>query len=74
MYKKIFIILIAGFVLAQYTGTSFGAGSDSSSDSYLDLYSVAKLFVLRAMKLEEKNNIECYKTIFQGSKKITTSL
>ena len=58
MYKKIFIILIAGFVLAQYTGTSFGAGSDSSSDSYLDLYSDAKKFVLRAKKLEEKNKID----------------
>ena len=58
MYKKIFIILIAGFVLAQYTGTSFGAASDSSSDSYLDLYSDAKKFVLRAKKLEEKNKID----------------
>ena len=58
MYKKIFIILIAGFVLAQYTGTSFGAGSDSSSDSYLDFYSDAKKFVLRAKKLEEKNKID----------------
>ena len=58
MYKKILIILIAGFVLAQYTGTSFGAASDSSSDSYLDLYSDAKKFVLRAKKLEEKNKID----------------
>ena len=58
MYKKIFIILIAGFVLAQYTGTSFGAGSDSSSDSYVDFYSDAKKFVLRAKKLEEKNKID----------------
>ena len=59
MYKKIFIILIAGFVFSQYTGTSFGAASsDSSSDSYLDLYSDAKKFVLRAKKLEEKNKID----------------
>ena len=58
MYKKILIILIAGFVLAQYTGTSFGAASDSSGDSYLDLYSDAKKFVLRAKKLEEKNKID----------------
>jgi len=58
MYKKILIILIAGFILAQYTGTSFGAASDSSSDSYLDLYSDAKKFVLRAKKLEEKNKID----------------
>ena len=58
MYKKIFIILVAGFVFSQYIGTSFGAGSDSSSDSYLDLYSDAKKFVLRAKKLEEKNKID----------------
>ena len=58
MYKKIFIILVAGFVFSQYIGTSFGAASDSSSDSYLDLYSDAKKFVLRAKKLEEKNKID----------------
>ena len=58
MYKKIFIILVAGFVFSQYIGTSFGAGSDSSSDNYLDLYSDAKKFVLRAKKLEEKNKID----------------
>ena len=58
MYKKIFIILVAGFVFSQYTGTSFGAASDSSSDSYLDLYSDAKKLVLRAKKLEEKNKID----------------
>ena len=59
MYKKIFIILVAGFVFSQYTGTSFGAASsDSSSDSYLDLYSDAEKFVLRAKKLEEKNKID----------------
>ena len=58
MYKKIFIILVAGFVFSQYTGTSFGAASDSNSDSYLDLYSDAKKFVLRAKKLEEKNKID----------------
>ena len=58
MCKKIFIILVAGFVFSQYIGTSFGAASDSSSDSYLDLYSDAKKFVLRAKKLEEKNKID----------------
>ena len=58
MYKKIFIILIAGFVFSQYIGTSFGAASDSSSDNYLDLYSDAKKLVLRAKKLEEKNKID----------------
>ena len=58
MYKKIFIILVAGFVFSQYIGTSFGAASDSSSDNHLDLYSDAKKFVLRAKKLEEKNKID----------------
>ena len=55
-FKKIFIILIAGFVFAQYLGVSHGASSDSgSSDNYLDQYKQAKKFVLRAKKLEEKN-------------------
>ena len=59
MCKKIFIILLAGFIFSQYIGTSFGAASDSSSsDNYLDLYSDAKKFVLRAKKLEEKNKID----------------
>ena len=58
MYKKIFIILVAGFVFSQYIGTSFGAASDSSSDNHLDLYSDAEKFVLRAKKLEEKNKID----------------
>ena len=59
MFKKIFIILISGFILAQYFGVSYGASSDSgSSDNYLDLYSDAKKFVLRAKKLEEKNKID----------------
>ena len=31
MFKKIFIILIATFIFAQYLGVSHGAGSDSSS-------------------------------------------
>jgi len=58
MFKKVFIILIAGFVFSQYIGVSHGASSDSSSDSYLDLYSEGKKFVLRAKKLEEKNKID----------------
>ncbi len=59
MFKKIFIILVAVFVLAQYVGESQAASSDSgSSDNYLDLYSDAKKFVLRAKKLEEKNKID----------------
>ena len=56
MFKKIFIVLVAGFILAQYIGVSHGASSDSdSSESYLDQYKEAKKFVERAKKLEEKN-------------------
>jgi len=59
MFKKIFIILVAVFVLAQYVGESQAASSDSgSSDNYLDLYSDAKKLVLRAKKSEEKNKID----------------
>ena len=59
MFKRIFIILIAGFIFVQYVGTSHGASSDSgSSDSYLDFYKDAKKLVLRAKKLEEKNKID----------------
>ena len=42
MFKRIFIILIAAFNFVQYIGTSHGAGSDSSSDNYLDQYKDAK--------------------------------
>ena len=59
MFKKIFIILIALFVFIQYLGTSHAASSDSgSSDNYMDLYSDAKKFVLRAKKLEDKNKVD----------------
>ena len=59
MFKKIFIILIAVFIFGQYVGESRAASSDSgSSDNYLDLYSDAKKFVLRAKKLEEKSKID----------------
>ena len=59
MFKKIFIILIALFIFAQYFGVSHAASSDSgSSENYMDLYSDAKKFVLRAKKLEEKNKID----------------
>ena len=59
MFKKIFVILIAAFIFVQYLGVSHGASSDSgSSDSYMDLYSDAKKFVLRAKKLEEKNKAD----------------
>ena len=59
MFKKIFIILIALFVFAQYFETAHAASSDSgSTDNYMDLYSDAKKFVLRAKKLEEKNKVD----------------
>ena len=59
MFKKIFIILVALFIFAQYFGVSHAASSDSgSSENYMDLYSDAKKFVLRAKKLEEKNKID----------------
>ena len=59
MYKKVFIILVAVFIFAQYIGVSHGASSDSgSSENYLDLYKDAKKFVERAKKLEEKNKID----------------
>ena len=60
MLKKIFIIFVFGFIFSQYAGMSYGASSGSSagSDSYLDLYSEAKKFVLRAKKLEKKNKID----------------
>ncbi len=56
MFKKIFIILIAVFIFAQYVGISHGASSDSgSSENYLDQYKQAKKLVERAKKLEEKD-------------------
>ena len=59
MFKKIFIVLFALFIFAQYFGESHAASSDSgSSDNYMDLYSDAKKFVLRAKKLEEKDKID----------------
>ena len=65
MFKKIFIILIALFIFAQYTGTSYSAGTDSgSSDSYLQEYKDAEKFVLRAKKLEKKNKTERAKKLY----------
>ena len=61
MFKRIFIILIAAFVFAQYLGVSHGAGGDSSSSdssNYSDPYKEASKFVKRAKKLEAKNKIE----------------
>ena len=59
MFKRIFIILIAAFIFAQYVGVSHGASSDSgSSENYLDQYKQAKKFVERAKKLEEKDKTD----------------
>ena len=61
MFKKIFIILIATFIFAQYLGVSHGAGtesSDSGSDNYMDQYKAAKQFISRAEKLEQKDKID----------------
>ncbi len=65
MFKRIFIILVATFIFAQYIGTSHGASSDSgSSDNYLDQYKQAKKFINRAKKLEEKNKEERAKKLY----------
>ena len=60
MYKKIFIALIAVFIFSQYLGNSYGASSDSDSGYEADLYGEAKKFILRAKKLEKKNNCRFY--------------
>ena len=67
MFKKIFIILLATFIFAQYLGVSHGAGTESSSDSdnYLDQYKAAKQFISRAEKLEKKDKVE--KAVGMGS-------
>ena len=57
MFKKILIILISGFIFAQYINVSYGASSDSGS-TYSDPYKEASNFIKRAKKLEEKNKIE----------------
>ena len=57
-FKKIFIILVAAFIFAQYLTVSHGAGGDDSSSSYLDKYKEAKKLVVRAKKLEEKNKTD----------------
>ena len=62
MFKKIFIILIATFIFAQYLSTSYGAGSDSGSnngsDPYVEQYKDAKRFISRAKKLEKQDKID----------------
>ena len=51
MFKKIFIILVSVFIFSQYIGISHGASTgNGGKQSYSDLYSDAKKFVLRAKK------------------------
>ena len=57
MIKKIFVILVSGFIFLQLITLSYGA-SGSGSTSGKDLYSSAEKMVLRAKKLEEKNKID----------------
>ncbi len=57
MIKKIFFILVSGFIFLQLVAVSHGASSGGIT-SGKDLYSSAKKFVLRAKKLEEKNKID----------------
>ena len=61
MFKKIFIILIATFIFAQYLGVSHGAGTESNdngSDPYVEQYKDAKRLISRAKKLEEQDKID----------------
>ena len=59
MFKKIFIILVSVFIFSQYIGVSHGASTgNGGKQSYSDLYSDAKKFVLRAKKLAKKNKID----------------
>ena len=57
MIKKIFFILISGFIFLQLIAVSHGA-SGTGSTSGKDRYSSAKKYVLRAKKLEENNKID----------------
>ena len=60
MLKKLFPILLSGFVFFLIQDTTFAASgtSGSSTKSYTDLYSEAKKYVLRAKKLEEKDKMD----------------
>ena len=55
MFRKFFSILLSGFIFFLFIGISFAASGGGSSKSYTDLYSEAKKYVLRAKKLEEKD-------------------
>ena len=57
MLKKLFPILLSGFVFFLIQDATFAA-SGGSTKSYTDLYSEAKRYVLRAKKLEEKDKMD----------------
>ena len=58
MFKKLFSILLSGFVFFLIQDATFAASGGGSSKSYTDLYSEAKKYVLRAKKLEEKDKMD----------------
>ena len=58
MFRKLFSILLSGFIFFLFIGISFAASGGGSSKSYTDLYSEAKKYVLRAKKLEEKDKMD----------------
>ena len=58
MFRKLFSILLSGFIFFLFIGTSFAASGGGSSKSYTDLYSEAKKYVLMAKKLEEKDKMD----------------
>ena len=57
MFKKIFVVLLTGFIFFNYSSISFSA-SGGSGGSDTNLYSDAEKFVKRAKKLEEKNKMD----------------
>ena len=63
MFKRIFIILIALFIFAQYIDVSYSAGGNGE-DTYLDLYKEGKQLVKRAEKMEKKNKLERAKKLY----------
>ncbi len=59
MIKKLFSILLSGFIFFLIQDATFAAsGGGDSTKSYTDLYSEAKKYVLRAKKLEKKDKMD----------------
>ena len=57
MLKKLFSILLSGFIFFLIQDATFAA-SGGSTKSYTDLYSEAKRYVVRAKKLEKKDKMD----------------